>query len=185
MKINHQEYQLPPQGYLDIASENLSDSAHTCILVIENFRCFDALDKMKLNLGTQYHDPLVFYRGDNIYSEKTVRLLIAQLELPVLVMSDIDPRGLVIAQSFPRAEGLIAPKLSELEHFLEDPGKANPQLYAKQLAGCQHALSTSPHPIILNLWQKMKQYQSGIVQEYWINEEIELRVHPFGFGNSS
>ena len=179
LKINHQEYQLPAEGYLDIASEHLSDSAHTSVLVIENFRCFDALNKMKLNLGRRYNDPLVLYRGDNVYSEKTVRLMVAQLELPVLVMSDIDPRGLTIAQSFPSAEGLVAPGLSALANLLGDSDKANPQLYSKQLAGCQHALSTSSHSLILNLWETMKQHQSGIVQEYWINEEIELLVHRF------
>jgi len=145
LKINGLSYSLPGSGYLDMALADITGTAHNCILLIENYRCFDRLENMQLNLPARYADPLVLYRGDNDYSEKTVRQLLAQLNLPVLAMADLDPQGLSIAQSFPHIVGLIAPCLADLEALLEDKQKANPKLYDKQLAGCQNALSTSPH----------------------------------------
>lgn len=176
LKINREEYCLPVSGHLDVALENITSTEHPCILIIENYRCFDGLATMKLNLGPTFADPLVLYRGDNVYSENSIRQLLSHLKLPVLVMPDLDPKGLVIAQSFPEAVGLVAPKLSEIEKLFNDPDKTNPELYSKQLAGCSQALSQSQYPIILRLWEIMKQYQAGLVQEYWLNREFELTL---------
>jgi hypothetical protein len=174
LKILDQAYHLPDAGHLDIALENLSHTEHRCILLIENYRCFDNLEKIRLNLGPVFNDPLVLYRGDNIYRENTVRQLLAHLALPVLVMSDLDPKGLIIAQSFPEAVGLVVPKLSEIENLFNNPDIINPKLYTKQLAHCRHVLSQSRYPLILKLWKIMKQHQAGIVQEYWLNKQYEL-----------
>lgn len=177
LKINGLSYSLPGSGYLDMALSDITGTAHNCILLIENYRCFDRLENMQLNLPARYADPLVLYRGDNDYSEKTVRQLLAQLNLPVLAMADLDPQGLSIAQSFPHIVGLIAPCLADLEVLLKDKQKANSKLYDKQLAGCQNALSTSPHALIRQLWGMMKKHQAGIVQEYWLQAGYALVVH--------
>ena len=161
LKINGKSFSLPGSGHLDMALADLSGTAHNCILLIENYRCFDRLENMHLNLPDQYADPLVLFRGDNTYSENTVRQLLAQLNLPVLVMADLDPKGLIIAQSFPNVIGLIAPCLADLETLLKDKQKANSKLYEKQLAGCRNALSTSPHALIRHLWEMMKTSSGG------------------------
>ena len=179
LKINGESFSLPGCGYLDMALADITGTAHHCILLIENYRCFDNLENMQLNLPDQYADPLVLFRGDNYYSENTVRQFLAQLILPVLVMADLDPKGLVIAQSFPNVIGLIAPCLADLEVLLKDKQKASPKLYEKQLAGCQNALSSSPHALIRHLWRMMKTHQAGIVQEYWLQADCELVVHIF------
>ena len=181
LKINGYYYSLPSCGYLDIALVDLISMAHNCILLIENYRCFDSLEKMYLNLPEQYADPLVIFRGDNTYSEKTLRQFLAQFILPVLVMADLDPKGLIIAQSFPNVIGLIAPGLADLEVLLKDKQKANPKLYEKQLAGCRNALSASPHVRIRLLWEMMKTHQAGIVQEYWLQAGCELVVHSLDY----
>ncbi|MBL6986320.1 MAG: hypothetical protein ISR72_04600, partial [Methylobacter sp.] len=155
LKINGLSCSLPGCGHFDLALSDLSATGHNVILLVENYRCFDRLEKMRLNLPDQYADPLVLYRGDNDYSEKTVRQLLAQLDLPVLAMVDIDPKGLSIAQSFPNVIGLIAPCLAELEVSLRDRGKANPKLYQQQLAGCRNALSNSPFTLIRQLWDML------------------------------
>lgn len=177
LKINGEAFSLPNSGYLDMALADITSTAHNCILLIENYRCFDCLEKMHLNLSEQYTDPLVLFRGDNTYRENTVRRFLAQLSLPVLVMADLDPQGLIIAQSFPNVIGLIAPCLAYLEVFFKDIQKANSKLYEKQLAGCQNALSSSPHALIRHLWRMMKTHQAGIVQEYWLQAGCELVVH--------
>jgi hypothetical protein len=177
LKINDQSCSLPGCGYLDMALADICSTAHRSMLLIENFRCFDCLENMQLNLPDQYADPLVLFRGDNYYSENTVRRFLAQLNLPMLVMADLDPQGLIIAQSLPNVVGLIAPSLADLEAMFKDKQKANPKLYEKQLAGCQNALSTSPHAVIKQLWEMIKTHQAGLVQEYWLQAGCELVVH--------
>lgn len=177
LKINGESFSLPDSGYLDMALADLSSTAHNSILLIENYRCFDSLENMRLNLPGQYADPLVLFRGDNYYSENTVRRFLAQLGLPVLVMADLDPQGLIIAQSFPGVIGLIAPRLADLEALFKDKQIVNPKLYEKQLAGCRNVLSNSPNAVIRQLWEMMKTHQAGIVQEYWLQAGCELVVH--------
>lgn len=177
LKINGEAFSLPGCGYLDMALADMADTVHNSILIIENYRCFDKLEKMRLNLPGQYADPLVVFRGDNTYSENTVRQLLANIHLPVLVMADLDPKGLIIAQSFSGVIGLIAPRLADLEALFKDKQKANSKLYEKQLAGCQNTLSTSPYALIKQLWEMMETHQAGIVQEYWLQGGCELLVH--------
>ncbi|NOT84154.1 MAG: hypothetical protein HOP02_05070 [Methylococcaceae bacterium] len=177
LKINDKAYPMPDCGHLDIALSDLSNTAHRCVLIIENYRCFDALQKIHLSLSKQYADPLVLFRGDNTYSENTVRRLLALLNLPVLVMADLDPKGLLIMQSFPKVCGLIAPCHADLDILFNDTQKANTHLYTKQLAGCQQALETTPYAGIRAFWSLMKTHQAGIVQEYWLHDDYTLVLH--------
>jgi len=176
LKMNHQQYALPSFSHLDIALGNISSIQHPCILIIENYRCFDVLEKMHLNLEGIYKDALVLYRGDNSYSEKTVRQLLSQFRLPVIAMPDIDPKGLSIAQSFPYLAGFVMPSLLELELLFKNKTYANTDLYSKQLSGCYKVLNTSAYPVVSNVWKMMQKYQAGIVQEYWLKEEVDLCV---------
>ena len=177
LKVNDQAYALPPCGHLDIALTDLSSTAHRCILIIENYRCFDRLENLHLDLATDYDDPLVLYRGDNSYSQQAVRQLLANLDLPVLVMADLDPQGLLIVQSFANVTGLVAPCLTDLEALLNDRLKSNSRLYTKQSAGCQIALDNSRYDLIRKIWGMLKTHQAGIVQEYWLQNGCKLIVH--------
>ncbi len=180
LKINQEQYALPCFSHLDIAIDNISSTNHKCILIIENYRCFDALEKMCLNLDGMYKDPLVLLRGDNSYSEKTVRQLLKKLKLSVIVMPDIDPKGISIAQSFPNIVGLVMPSLLELELLFENEAYTNHELYTNQLAGSYNTLVTSVYPEVLNIWKIMKKYQAGIVQEHWLKGNIKLSLLKLG-----
>jgi hypothetical protein len=177
LKINGEAYALPSCGHLDIALTDLSSTAHNCLLIIENYRCFDRLENLHLDLPTDYEDPLVLYRGDNSYSQQAVRQLLANLDLPVLVMADLDPQGLLIVQSFANVTGLVAPCLTDLEALLNDRLKANSGLYTKQSAGCQITLDNSRYDLIRKIWGMLKTHQAGIVQEYWLQNGCKLIVH--------
>ncbi|NOR69162.1 MAG: hypothetical protein GQ532_05620 [Methylomarinum sp.] len=180
LKVNDQHYNLPSFSHLDIALQNIHKTEHECILIIENYRCFDALEKMQLNLKGIYKDPLVLFRGDNSYSEKTVRQLLAKLKLPVIAMPDIDPKGISIAQSFPYIAGLVVPCLSELEMLFENEAYANHELYTNQFAGSNNTLATSGYPLVINIWEIMKKYQAGIVQEHWLKRNVKLSLLKLG-----
>ncbi len=131
---------------------------------------------MHLNLEGIHKDALVLYRGDNSYSEKTVRQLLSHFKLPVIAMPDIDPKGLSIAQSFPYLAGFVMPSLLELELLFKNKRYANPDLYTTQLSGSYKALNASIYPVVSNVWKIMQKYQAGIVQEYWLAEGVDLCV---------
>lgn len=174
LHINQQHYALPSSAHLDIALENLHHVAHDCILVIENYRCFDRLDFLNIQLIPRFSQPLVVYRGDKDYS---CLQLLQQLKLPVLAMTDIDPAGLVIAQTLPYIAALVAPELSVVESCLKDTCTANPNLYTTQLAQYHNTLEASAYPMIRNFWQLIKHHQAGVVQEHWLNTDVELLIH--------
>ncbi len=178
LKLNGQSYRLPEFGHWDVALESVAHVGHTSLWIIENYRCFDRLDAIKFHPLAAQTEPLVVFRGDNVYKADSVLRLSQQLQLPVWIMGDLDPQGLSIAQAYPNFAGLIAPDLAVLQDYLADPHKANPILYEKQLAGCQKTLSQSRYPVIQNYWRLLQQFQAGIVQEHWLLGETALILHP-------
>ncbi|NOQ77170.1 MAG: hypothetical protein GQ475_05180, partial [Methylococcaceae bacterium] len=177
LKINKQEYFLPANGHMDMCLEQLESIEHNCILIIENYRCFDQLQQINLKLPTQYNQPLVVYRGDNYYKENALRQLLAATTLPVIAMLDIDLKSLLIASSFSRVVGVMCASLPEFEVLLQEKGSAD--LYAKQLSECQQALNTSEEPMIRSLWALLRKYQKVWVQEHDLGAGYELRLMGF------
>lgn len=177
LKINQQQYLLPVNGHMDMCLDQLKSIEHNCILIIENYRCFDQLQQIKLKLPTQYNQPLVVYRGDNYYKENTLRQLLATTNLPVIAMLDIDLKSLMIACSFPRVIGLMCMSVPEFEVLLQEKGNA--ELYAKQLPECQQALNTSAEPVIKMLWDLLRKYQKVWVQEHDLGVGYELELMRF------
>jgi len=176
LHINQQQYDLPEYGHIDMCLDQLHSIEHSCIIIIENYRCFDQLQKIKLNLPSEYENPLVIYRGDNVYSEQTLRQLLEITRLPVIAMFDIDLKSLLMACSFPYVVGLMCMSLPELDRVLH---KGNAELYAKQLPGCQQALSLSEEPVIKSLWALLRKHQKVWVQEHDLSANYELSLIKF------
>jgi len=174
--INQQQYYLPEYCHIDMCLEQLKSIEHNCIIIVENYRCFDQLQKIKLNLPSEYANPLVIYRGDNVYSEQTLRQLLETVRLPVITMFDIDLQSLLMACSFPYVIGLMCVSLPELDGLLQ---KGNAELYAKQLAGCKQALDVSEEPVIKALWTLLRNHQKVWVQEHDLGAGYELSVMEF------
>lgn len=176
LKLNQHQYHLPDSGYLDIGLADIGCCQHQTVLIVENYRCFDQLQKHQFNPIVSQYDPLVIFRGDKVFSEKTLRQLLQQLDLPVLVMADLDPKGLSIAQSLPNLIGLVAPELAVLEMLFKQQQLTNPALYTKQHAGNQKHLATTSYSLIQQIWEMIKNAQAGIAQEHWLEKPLELSV---------
>jgi hypothetical protein len=176
LKLNQHRYHLPDSGYLDIGLADIASCQHQSVLIVENYRCFDQLQKHQFKAIVEQYDPLVIFRGDKVFSEKTVRQLLQQLDLPVLVMADLDPKGLLIAQSFPHLIGLVVPELAVLETLFKQQHVINPDLYTKQHAGSQKQLATTSYSLIQQIWEMIQNAQAGIAQEHWLQKPIELSV---------
>jgi hypothetical protein len=176
LKLNQHQYHLPDSGYLDMGLADIASCQHQTVLIVENYRCFDQLQKHQFKAVVGQYDPLVIFRGDKVFSEKTVRQLLQQLDLPVLVMADIDPKGLLIAQSFPNLIGLVAPELAMLEALFKQQQVINSDLYSKQYAGSQKQLGITPYSSIQQIWLLIQKAQAGIAQEHWLKMRLELTV---------
>jgi hypothetical protein len=177
LRFNQQHYYLPVSGHMDISLEQLTSIEHNCLLIVENYRCFDQIHRITMRLPEQYANPLVIYRGDDYYSERTLRELLDKFTLPVIAMLDIDLQSLLMAMSFAKIVGLMCMSLAELEGALATQGHAD--LYAKQLPACRLTLNNAEEPIIKNLWQLLQDKQKVWVQEHDLNGEYVLRLMEF------
>ena len=177
LMINQCTYTLPSAGHMDMSLENIVSVEHRCILVVENYRCFDQLHQIKLSLVGPYQQPLVVYRGDEYYSQKTLNLFLQRVQLPVIAMMDIDPAGLLIASSLPYVIGLMCMTEIELDQLLANKGNA--ELYAKQLPRCRQALNATDKPVLKSLWRLLCKHQKGWVQEHDLVAEYQLQLMLF------
>jgi len=177
LSINGQAFCLPSRSHLDIAIESVTSLEHETLLVIENYECFDRLEQMCWNLGERHSDPLVLYRGDpHTGSAKGVNEFLQYWKRGVLAMVDLDPAGLLIAQSLPGVQGVVAPAAMVLETWFE---QGNPSLYHRQRPTAEQAISNSPHSVIRTFWHMIERHQKGLVQEHWLGTGVELQVHSF------
>ncbi len=178
LNVNGQAYTLPGSGHWDVALDSIASIEHDGLCIVENYRCFDRLHCLTLEAAFLQSNLLVVYRGDNQYQADTVLALSEQMAVPVWVMGDIDPKGLSLAQAYPRFAGLIAPEWTVLADYFQNPEKRNPTLYAEQLAGCRQALAHTRFSIIKSCWDLIKQYQAGVVQEHWLTDAVTLGLQP-------
>ncbi len=178
LMINHLQYSLPAEGHIDMGLKQIGSVEHSCVLIVENYRCFDCLQLIRICLPEIHNQPLVAYRGDEYYNQQTLRLFLEKTGLPVIAMMDIDPEGLLIACSFEQVIGLMCVNLPEFETLLENKGNA--MLYTKQLSRCQQALNNSDEPVIKSLWGLLRKYQKGWVQEHDLIADHELLLMEFG-----
>jgi hypothetical protein len=176
LRLNGASLNLPGRSHLDIAADAVETLEHDALLVVENYQCFDQLDRMRWALGGRHAEPLAVYRGDPGTSRAdAVNGFIRTRALPVLALVDLDPAGLVIAQALPGIAGFVAPDFAVLEALLE---RGNPELYHRQRPAAERVLANSPSPAIRRLWDLLERRQAGLVQERWLQGDAELFVHP-------
>lgn len=176
LRVNGASLRMPPRSHLDIALDALADLGHGAFIVVENYACFDWLDTMRLVLDGAAAQAAVVYRGDSGGSRAdTVLECLRRLAVPVWAMADIDPAGLVIAQSLPHAVGALAPSLADIDRLLTQRG--NPDLYRKQRPGAEQTLRASPHAFVRQCWALIEARQAGLAQELWLHGTIEIVAH--------
>jgi len=178
LRIGGQSLPLPSRGHLDIARDAVEGLDHEAVIVVENYACFDRLGQMRLVLDGRWANAAAVYRGDPHASrtDDVLGFLRAQA-LPVLALVDIDPAGLVIAQTLPGVAGLLAPPLPVLDGLL---GQGNPELCRKQRPGAEQSLRGSPHPFIRQCWALIESHGAGVAQERWLQGDVEVVVHRLG-----
>ncbi len=172
LHLRGHEIRLPEGCHVDtdwrLFDEDLS--LHDGILLVENYEAFNDIHLTALSLSAGIENPIVVYRGDKEESRQdNVKTFLGAMDLPVLAFVDMDPQGLLIALSYPRLVGVLAPNKADLEQVLSSPSFARQDLYRKQLPGTESRLSavedSSP---IHSLWELIRKHRAGAVQELWI-----------------
>jgi hypothetical protein len=175
LRVNGGALRLPARAHLDLAAAALESMDHPALLVIENYECFDRIDRIRLALPKPWADPLVVYRGDPRASRAdTVNALLAASGLPVLALADIDPAGLLIAASLPGVVGLLAPDGEVLEGLLAE---GNPDLYRRQLPWAGPSLRAHSEPVIRRLWELLERHGKAVAQERWLRGDVAVRFY--------
>jgi hypothetical protein len=176
--VNGLAFPLASRSHLDIALETVEHLAHQAVIVVENYECFDRIGLMRLVLDERWADAAVVYRGDpNASRTDAVHEFLRAQKLPVLAMVDIDPSGLVIAQTLPGVTGILAPPVAVINALL---AQGNPALYQQQRPGAEQSLLNSPHPLIRQWWRLIESHGAGLAQERWLHGDVEVVVHGLG-----
>lgn len=169
--IQGREIHLPAGSHLDIRFSEVGQVDHDRVLVVENWENFERVHQTPL-LDTLGGNPLVLYRGDVVYSEKDSLALLRALQLPVLAFVDIDPMGLIIAQSLPGLESMVVPDQKSLVSLFQQSTLA--ERFIRQKANIMNALHSLEHPQLCQLWKLMDGYGRAVPQEILIGLKSDI-----------
>lgn len=177
LRLNGVRLPLFAGAHLDVDWQRLDAMGHNCVLLVENYECFDGLGSIDFAgvLPTEY-DPLVLYRGDRHESRlDSVTTFLADRRLPVILFGDWDPTSLVEAARFERAVGLIRP--AALGEVLQRYG--NPELYRRQVGAAFGGLATDSRAALREMHLALNLARKGLVQEVLLGRSIPLRFAAF------
>lgn len=165
---------LPAKSHLVLPVDEVADDCqHNALVVVENLESFRRCGLWDTRyLSRCGANPLFIFRGEKDGTRAdAVNALLDISELPVFAACDIDPAGLGIALTFPRLQGFVGPTTEELDRHLRinrDASSGRSDLYLKQHAQWARVLDASPHPEIRPLWEVVRRYGEGVVQEAFL-----------------
>ena len=101
------------------------------VIIVENQDVFDNWHKVVLDKACQ--NSLVVYRGHEQSLSKGLANLLSALpdSTQVLLFADLDPKGLEMAYTIPRVDGILAPGLDDIQQRLLDYSQH--EAYLRQL----------------------------------------------------
>lgn len=173
LRLFKEDLTLPDGTHLDVFWPEIKQVQHDAILIVENYENFIGIHNTFFDFGSAYKSPLVVYHGDK--EESRMDYVLAFLEaqrLPVLAFMDADPAGILMASRMPYLVGMVTPSIERLTEQLSSAKTRRNDLWLQQCpqaASVLDALSEG-HPCY-KIWQLLKQYQGGIVQERWLDGE--------------
>ena len=173
LRLFNEDLHLHEGTHLDVFWPEIKQVRHDAILLVENYENFIGMHNTFFDFGGAYASPLIVYRGDKEESRVDYVLsFLAAQQLPVLAFMDADPAGVLMASRLPYLVGMVTPSIERLTEQLSSAKTRRNDLWLQQYPQAASALDalTEGHPCH-RLWQLLKQYQGGIVQERWLNRE--------------
>lgn len=174
LNVSNASLSLPAESHLVLPLADVANNCqHNALVVVENFESFrrcglwDA--RYLFPCGT---NPLFVFRGEKEGTRAdAVNALLKISGLPVFAAFDLDPAGLGIALTLPRLVGFIGPTPEELDAHLRKnraTSGGRSDLYIKQHAQWARTLDASHHPEVCPLWEVVRRYGEGMVQEAFL-----------------
>lgn len=169
---------LPAQSHLVLPVEEVADDCrHNALVVVENLESFRRCGLWDTRyLSRCGSNPLFIFRGEKEGTRAdAVNTLLKISVLPVFAAFDLDPAGLGIALTLPRLEGFVGPTPEELDRHLridKEASSGRSDLYLKQHTQWARILDASSHPEVRPLWEVVRRYGEGVVQEAFLEREL-------------
>lgn len=154
------------------------DHGHRSILLVENWIAFERIHTCDLDLTPAGSNPLVLFRGSDVYSAAASKSLLedaAARGVGVWGYVDLDPAGLLIASTLPGLAGLIAPDPDSLQQMLAERSNYKHETYLKQLPAAQSALDGTSDARIRVLWEVLKARGAAVPQEVFHRNEVAAK----------
>lgn len=136
------------------------------VILVENKEVFQRFEDLMFEVPKAYQDYLLVFRGEpHIAPQNAAEDFLRALDVPVVVFSDFDPAGIVIALRAPGSRGMLVPPLDLFERRLEERG--NRENFFKQ-AGFRRICDEGVHGDMVAIWKMMKSCGKGVVQEAFL-----------------
>jgi hypothetical protein len=164
LRIDEHDSYLPNGAHLDADwMAIVKVIRHESIIVVENWECFNRIEKATIDFSRAGTNPLVVWRGDKLDTPTDAAMaFLRALDRSTWAFVDFDPAGLLIAASLPNLSGVLAPDderlLAMLHVGLEDR-------YRLQLPASEHSLDANNQHDIARLWKLIRKSGRALPQE--------------------
>ncbi|MCF6459174.1 hypothetical protein [Pseudoalteromonas sp. MMG024] len=172
-QINDQIFELPLNANLTMHYNEITSINHKVIVICENLTPFIQLGRYRNLLPTELIDALFIYRG-NGSSVSGVYKLCNKLSNKVVAMTDLDPSGIVIANTIPNVSAVLYPQIDCLNHSTSL--KHQKTLWNKQQRFIDSAEKYSARNETSLLFDYIKDKSIGVTQEAMFSAKLNLRL---------
>lgn len=168
---------LPAQSHIVLPVEEVANHCqHSALIVVENFESFRRCGLWNRRYISRCgSNPVFIFRGEKDGTRAgAVNELLRLSTLPVFGAFDFDPAGLGIALTLPRLVGLVGPSPAELDLHLSidrETSSGRSDLYLMQYKQWARVLDGTSHPEVRTLWEVVRRYGEGVVQEAFLELE--------------
>ena len=154
--------------------ESIYSIEHDAIVVCENLEPFIQLENFRELFPNFLSNALFIYRGNGT-AVSGVHKLCERATNTIYVMSDLDPSGIVIANTIPNASFALYPCIDSIEQ--RTLLKLQPKLWSEQQQFVDAAKRYSKNNDLETLFNFLQKKSAGITQEAMFAERLKLEKH--------
>lgn len=161
------EVDLPQGAFVALNWQDAIKLEYEVLLVVENMEPLQHVHRYRwMRDFVRGRRTLAVFKGaPGWFRTEVAAQLVAADTRPTLAFFDFDPKGLDMALSVPRREGLCLPPPAALEERVKEQRREH--LFTNSYHQCRSRLDACPDPAIAQAWQLMKRLTLGLDQEHF------------------
>jgi hypothetical protein len=166
MRLGGKDIELPDGAAFHLSKEMAGLVDTNGVILIENETAFMEFHRLMFAVPEAYQDYLLVFRGKpRLARQDAAECFLKALDVPVIVFSDYDPAGLVIALRAPNSRGMLIPPFELFEKRLSENGSRDHYFNQAGYHGiCEEELTGE----MKEIWKRLKRTGRGVVQEAFI-----------------